>query len=424
MVLDLNNMEQVITHFTDDDLYTFTCMYYVLKNYPKAKARYKFFDRNNEVYPEGFDKLLQEQVNYMVNVVMTKEEFDFMAIKCYYLPRWFLVFLLGYRYDPSEVHISQDSEGHLDIEIEGYWYSAIKWEMMLLATISELSHRLNGDIDKINPLDETHRAEDKATYLLSNELSVSDFGTRRRLSYDLQDIVISALKYVDSLGYSGKFVGTSNVWFAMKYDLTPIGTMSHQIIEAEEVMSGVFEANYQVMKKWNDTYEGYLGTFLCDCFGENAYFDNVSRQSLMMFDGVRIDSGDEIDQLNKHVAKYKEFGIDPLSKQIIYSNGLNGEKAVKLHWASKGKMKDSDGIGTWLTCNFDKTERVEALDIKNKNIVIKLVGFKYSENKPWHDCVKLSCDPGKTLGNPDKCKYLLSQLNNNNYGNKEGRSDS
>jgi nicotinate phosphoribosyltransferase len=74
-------------------------------------------------------------------------------------------------------------------------------------------------------------------------------------------------------------------------------------------------------------------------------------------------------------------------------------------------MKDSDGIGTWLTCNFDKTERVEALDIKNKNIVIKLVGFKYSENKPWHDCVKLSCDPGKTLGNPEKCEYLLNQLN-------------
>lgn len=405
-------MRQIITHFTDDDMYTFSCMYYILKNYPYAEVKYKFFDRNKEIYPKGFAELLQEQVENMKNVICTDEELAFMQKKCYFLPEWFFVFLKGFRYNPSEVHIMQDEEGHLSIDIEGKWYTAIKWEMMLLATISELSHIINGDVVKIEIGNEYVRAKDKAEMFLKNGLLISDMGTRRRLSFDHQDNVIKAFDYVNRLGgFNGKFVGTSNVWFAMKYDLTPIGTLSHQIIEAEEVMSGVFEANYSVMKKWNDTFNGYLGTFLCDCFGEKAYFNNVNRQALMLFDGIRIDSGDEIDQLNKHMAKYREYGIDPSTKSIIFSNALDAEKAVAIHKVVNGQMKDSYGVGTYLTCNFDQTKHVEALPIRNKNIVIKLIGFRYSNKHDWHDCVKLSCDKGKTLGNKEKCEYLLKILN-------------
>ena len=401
---------QIITHFTDDDLYTFTVMYYILMNYPTAEVRYNFFDRNHEVYPAGFAAELQRQVNNMRDVVITDEEIAFMQRKCYYLPEYFFVFLRGFRYNPAEVHISQDAEGHLDIVIEGKWYSAVKWEMMLLATISELCHNANGDTDLFLPAKEYARARDKAGTLLSEGLLVADMGTRRRLSFSMQDVVIRAFVDANAEGHPGRFTGTSNVWFAMKYDITPIGTMSHQIIEAEEVMSGVFECNYQVMKKWNDTYNGYLGTFLCDCFGENAYFRNVNRQALMLFDGIRIDSGDEIDQMNKHIAKYREYAIDPTTKTIIFSNALTGEKAISIHRQVNGQMKDSYGIGTWLMCNFDATSHAEALPIKNKNIVVKLVGFRYSLKHDWCDCVKLSCDEGKTLGNSAKCAYLLSIL--------------
>lgn len=409
-------MKQIINHFTDQDLYTFSCMYYVLKNYPTAEVKYKFFDRNKEVYPKGFGEELQSQINNMVNIVCTDEELAFMMRKCYYLPQWFFTFLKGYRFNPNEVHIKQDEEGYLDIEIEGAWWSTIMWEMVLLATISEMSHILNGDIDKIKLGNEYYRALDKAEMFLANGLTVSDMGTRRRLSFDLQNEVVKAFTYASKTlapnqGWEGKFVGTSNVYFAMKYDLTPIGTMSHQIIEAEEVMSGVFEANYQVMTKWNNTFNGYLGTYLYDCFGENAYFNNVNRQSLMMFDGIRVDSGDEIDQLLKHIAKYTEYGIDPSTKSIIFSNALNAEKAIKIHKEVNGRMRDSYGVGTYLCCNFDKTKNVDALPIKHKNIVIKLIAFRYSSKHNWHDCVKLSCDKGKTLGNPEKCAYLLNILN-------------
>lgn len=400
---------QIITHFTDDDLYTFTCMYYILMNYPHSEARYTFFDRNHEKYPQGFGDKLREQVEGMVNVVCTNEELDFMKKKCYYFPEWFFTFLKGYRYNPSEVHITQDEEGYLHIEIEGKWYSTIKWEMMLLSTISEMSHKWNGET--VDLVMEYTRATDKAKKFLSNGLTVSDMGTRRRFSFDVQDQVVKAFKFVnEKFNYDGKFAGTSNVWFAMKHNLTPIGTMSHQILEAEEVMSGVFEANSQVMHKWAKTYNGYLGFFLCDCFGENAYFNNVNRESLMLFDGIRIDSGDEEEQLMKHMITYKNFGIDPSTKGIIFSNALDADKAVAIHKVVNGRMKDSYGVGTYLCCNFDATENCPSLPYKNKNIVIKMVGFRYSYKRPWSDAVKLSCDRGKSLGNPDKCKYLRQIL--------------
>jgi nicotinate phosphoribosyltransferase len=351
-------------------------------------------------------------VDGMANVICTNEEIAFMRSKCYFLPSWFFDFLRGYRYNPTEVHISQDSEGHLKIEIEGKWYSAIKWEMMLLSTISEVCHILRGE--KVDLVTEYQRSIDKAKAFLSNGLLVSDMGTRRRFSFEVQNQAIKAFKFVnETMGYDGKFVGTSNVWFAMQYGLTPIGTMSHQIIEAEEVMSGVMEANYQVQKKWTNTYKGYLGLFLCDCFGEKAYFNNANRESLMLFDGIRIDSGDEFDQLEKHMALYKKFAIDPATKSIIFSNALDASKAIEIHKFVNGRMKDSYGVGTYICCNFDATECCKALPIKHKNIVIKLTGFRVDNSRPWSDTVKLSCDKGKTLGNPDKCAYLLKVLDEN-----------
>ena len=67
-------MEAIIRHITDNDLYTFTCQYYILETYPRAEVEYTFYDRNRTVYPQGFAALLQEQVNHMADVVITDEE--------------------------------------------------------------------------------------------------------------------------------------------------------------------------------------------------------------------------------------------------------------------------------------------------------------------------------------------------------------
>ena len=142
-------MKPIINHFTDNDLYTFTCMYYILQKYPRAETEYQFFDRQRTCYPAGFDRLLSEQLHHLSEVTITDEECAFMTRSFPFLPYWFInVFLRGYRFNPSELTITQDAEGHLDIRVKGKWWSTIMWEMPILAIISELMHQLNGDTDK------------------------------------------------------------------------------------------------------------------------------------------------------------------------------------------------------------------------------------------------------------------------------------
>ncbi len=396
-------MKQLITHFTDNDLYTFTCQYYVLKTYPRAEVEYSFIDRNKTVYPEGFAALLQEQVDYMKNVVITDEEIAYMTERCVYLPLWYFTFLKGYRFNPAEVAISQDEEGHLSITVHGKWFSTIMWEMPLLSCISELMHILRGDLERYDAALEESRARLKSEQIFGGGLVLGDMGTRRRLSFDHQEMVVRVMKEVwDSQSWPGRFIGTSNVWLAMKYDCSPLGTMSHQLISFEENVSGVFECNYAVMKKFSDVFDGDNGIYLYDCFGDKVFFSNLSKRMAMMYKGLRVDSGNEEEQIEKIIAKYKELGIDPATKQVVFSNGLNIERALEIHNYCAGRVLDSYGVGTFLTCDVTGCSPM--------NIVVKLTKGRITEKREWHDCVKLSCDLTKTLGNPAKCEYLKGLL--------------
>ncbi|MCF0172515.1 MAG: nicotinate phosphoribosyltransferase [Bacteroidales bacterium] len=396
-------MRQIIEHFTDNDLYTFTCQYYVMENYPRAEVEYSFIDRNKSVYPEGFAALLQEQVDYMASVVITDEEIDYMKKKCVFLPIWYFTFLKGYRFNPSEVDIRQDEEGHLSITVKGKWFSTIMWEMPLLSCISELVHTLNGDIDRYDPELEQARAREKSERIFSAGLVLGDMGTRRRLSFAHQDMVVRTMTEVYAeRQWPGKFTGTSNVWLAKKYNISCLGTMSHQIISFEENVSGVFECNFNVMKKFSDVYDGDNGIYLYDCFGDKVFFGNLSKRMAMMYKGLRVDSGREEEQLDMIVDKYRQLGIDPASKQVVFSNGLNIERAVEIHKYCAGKVQDSYGVGTFLTCDVTGCSPL--------NIVVKLTKCRITELREWHDCVKLSCDKGKTLGNPEKCRFIQSQI--------------
>lgn len=403
-------MKPLISHFTDNDLYTFTCQYYVLKTYPRAEVEYTFMDRNHQIYPKGFDALLCEQVEYMRNVVITKDEIAYLTEHCVYLPLWYFTFLRGYRFNPDEVSISQDEEGHLAISIKGKWFSTIMWEMPLLSCISELMHILRGDLERYDVALEEERARQKSIEIFDGGLTLGDMGTRRRISFAHQEMVIRTMKevylhpeiYSSRSQWSGIFTGTSNVYLAMKYNLNPLGTMSHQLISFEENVSGVFECNFNVMRKFSDVYDGDNGIFLYDCFGDKVFFSNLSKRMAMMYKGLRVDSGKEEEQVDKIVEKYKSLGIDPMTKQVVFSNGLNIERALEIHEYCRGKVQDSYGVGTFLTC--------DVTDCAPMNIVIKLTKCRITELREWHDCVKLSCDLTKTLGNPDKCRYLVSVL--------------
>lgn len=396
-------MKQIITHFTDNDLYTFSCQYYIMQQYPRAEVEYTFFDRNNTCYPKGFADLLQEQINYMTNVHITEEEVEFMTNQLVWLPLWYFSFLRGYRFNPAEVEISQDEESHLSILIRGKWFSTIMWEMPILSCISELTHILNGDVDRYDLEREKAKALEKSNRIFSEGLVFGDMGTRRRFSYDHQKMVLEVMRDTYHLHkWPGVFTGTSNVWFAYELGLKPLGTLSHQIISFEEIVSGVFECNYNVMKKFSDVYDGNNGIYLYDCFGDDVFFKNLSKRMAMMYSGLRIDSGVEEEQIEKIIEKYHQLGIDPASKQVVFSNGLNVERCIEIHNYCAGRVKDSYGVGTHITCDIDGA--------KPSNIVVKLTKGRITELREWHNCIKLSCDKGKTLGNKEKCAYILSQI--------------
>ena len=396
-------MKPIITHFTDNDLYTFTCQYYILEKYPRAEVEYTFFDRNAQVYPEGFAELLREQIDHMQEVAITEEEIDFMVRRCPFLPLWYFTFLRGYRFNPREVRISQDAEGHLQVSVRGKWFSAIMWEMPILSCVSELMHIHRGDIDRYDAALEEERARRKSEQIFGGGLTLGDMGTRRRLSFAHQDMVVRVMKEVyDSREWPGRFTGTSNVWLAMKHDCSALGTMSHQLISFEENVSGVFECNFNVMKKFSNVYDGDNGIFLYDCFSDKVFFSNLSKRMAMMYKGLRVDSGDEEEQTEKIIEKYQSLGIDPATKQVCYSNGLNIERALEIHRYVAGRVQDSYGVGTFLTCDVTGCEPM--------NIVLKLTRSRITESREWHDCVKLSCNLSKTLGNPRKCAYLIELL--------------
>ena len=398
-------MEPLITHFTDNDLYTFTCQYYILETYPRAEVEYTFFDRNNEVYPEGFADLLREQVEHMRNVTITDEEIDFMKRRCSYIPHWFYNYLKGYRFKQKWVKAWQDEEGHLHVEFEGSWADTILLEVKVLAIISELYYDLTGQLDSLDYEAYYQKTYDKACRLLEAGCVYSDFGTRRRASFKAEDTVVRAMKdCYNSRPWAGRFVGTSNVYLAMKYDLLPVGTMAHEFVCAIGGMYGPQMANHIAMNSWRNTFRGALGTYLYDSFGWDIFSLNFSEDFANLFKGLRIDSGDNKEQLNRIVAKYKSLGIDPRSKQIIFSNALDTDRAIEIQQYAGEVCQPSFGIGTHFTNDFE--------GVKPMNIVIKLVAAKITESWSFYnDTCKLSEDEGKHTGKPEVIRRFMEALN-------------
>lgn len=397
-------MRQIITHFTDDDLYKFTMCCAVIDNFPRTRVRYRFTDRSSTVYPPGFDGLVMEQMKMLETVTITDEEIDFMRRRCDYIPAWFLSYLKGFRYDSRLVNARQDPEGHLDIEIEGLWSDTILLEVKILAIVSELYYMTAG-LDASMDYDAFRsRTMEKGRRMIGAGCRFSDFGTRRRASFRAQEVAVEALKECGSCAPGpGAFVGTSNVYLAMRYDLTPIGTMAHELVCAIAGMYGPLMANHLAMGVWANTYRGALGTYLYDTYGWQIFSLNFSEDYANMFKGLRVDSGDNRRQLDLIVEKYRSLGIDPTTKQVVFSNGLNTDEAIELQHYAAGKCIPSFGIGTHLTNDFP--------GIRPMNIVIKLLDVKITESWPFYSpTCKLSEDHGKYTGDPatvDRFRAIL-----------------
>lgn len=133
--------ETSLISMLDNDFYKFTMQHAVIKLFPKAKARYEFINRGEHSFPPGFADALRNSINKLANLQLTREEKRYLKETCSYLDPTYLDFLQGYRYDPEEVTVSQNGE-HLHVNIEGYWYRTILWEVPIMALISELFYKL------------------------------------------------------------------------------------------------------------------------------------------------------------------------------------------------------------------------------------------------------------------------------------------
>lgn len=397
-------MRQIITHFTDDDLYKFTMCCAVIDNYPRAQVKYTFVDRDNTVYPPGFGLELERQIALLENVTVTEEEIAFMKRRCPYIPVWFYTFLKGFRYDRRQVKVAQSSDGHLSVEFEGPWSSTILLEVKVLAIISELYYEMTGLIRQLDYDAYFSKAREKAYRLINAGCYFSDFGTRRRASFQAQDTAVRAMaEYSASAGGPGRFTGTSNVYLAMKYDLTPIGTMAHELICALAGIYGPQMANHIAMRTWTSTFRGALGTFLYDTYGWDIFSLNFSEDFANMFKGLRVDSGDNLYDLDLIEAKYRSLNIDPSTKQVVFSNALDVDRAIEIQRHAAGRCIPSFGIGTHFTNDFP--------GVRPRNIVIKLTDVKITESWPFYSpTCKLSEDEGKYSGDPETVGRFLELL--------------
>lgn len=382
----------IITHFTDNDLYKYSVMLAIQKLYPWAYVRYEFINRGGTVFPKGFAEELRKEVIAMASLKMTKAEKEFIIRRCYFFDPAFIDSLEGYQYDPSEVHIKQDN-GELKIRIEGYWYRTVLWEVPLMAIISELYFKMSG----IEPQNMKEKAVEKAFQLRQMEADFSDFGTRRRFSFDVQDKVVSYLKM-----YSSKFFkGTSNMYMAMKYDTTPIGTMPHEWFMFHGAVYGYRAATVKALEAWVDTYQGSLGITLTDTYTTDVFYEQFGLKHSKLFDGVRWDSGDPLLFTDKTVEFYKSKRIDPLSKTIVYSDSLNLERVQEIKTYVNGRIHDTYGIGTFFSND---------VGAKPLNMVIKLSEVKYDQRQKFQYAVKLSDVQGKHTGNTKEIELTKRTL--------------
>ena len=368
-------------------------MYAIQRLYPWSYVKYEFINRGVNCFPPGFAEQMQQEVIQMARLKMTKEEKRFIEKKCYFFDPVFIDFLEGYQYDPSEVTITQDEAGALSVVIEGYWYRTVLWEVPLMAIISELYFKMT----KAVPHGVEERAIQKAKSLYEVKADYSEFGTRRRFSFDVQDRVVKCLKQ-----HSKEcFKGTSNMYLAMKHDSTPIGTMPHEWFMYHGALYGYRAANTKALEAWVEVFGGSLGITLTDTYTTDSFFESFSLKQAKLFDGLRWDSGDPFQFIDKAIQFYHDHRIEPASKTLVFSDSLNLEMVQRIKAYVGNQVHDTYGIGTFLSND---------VGVKPLNMVIKLTNVKSSPKAAYHSAIKLSDVMGKNTGDEKEiaiCKLTL-----------------
>lgn len=371
----------IITSLLDNDLYKFTMQQAVLHQFPHAKVKYRYMSRNTAPpFIESLQDSFKKELNALCQLRFTDDELDFLGTLPF-LTKDYIDFLYIFNLQERYIKITHnDPRADLCLEITGPWLHTILFEVPLLAILTELyTHRA---LSSLYSHDFLFAQQNK---LIDDLKSVSfpfaDFGTRRRMSYCWHDIAINTMTK-----HTPHIIGTSNVHFAQRYNIKPIGTMAHEWIQAGQQLGvKVAESQKFMFQKWADEYRGRLGIALTDTIGIDAFINDFDLYFQKLYDGVRHDSGDPIVWGDKIIKMYKDNNIDPHTKTLVFSDGLTFNKAAEINAFFAGEIKTSFGIGTFLTHRADT--------VKPYNHVIKLV---QCNGKPVakisDEPLKASCD--------------------------------
>lgn len=372
-------LSPIVISLLDTDLYKFTMNQVMFHKHTNLNGTYIFKCRNKDIiFTNEMADEINAQIDHLCTLTFTDEELDYLGSLRFIKPDY-IEFLRLWRPLRRYVKCYRELDGTLNLRVDGPIFSAMQFEIYLLEIVNEVYFRMQYDY-----LDLVDTARDKFLFKLRGfrdelyDFNFAEFGTRRRLSREWQDYIMKDL--LDT----GHCVGTSNVYLAMKYKTTPIGTYAHEYIQMYQGVPGVQLAytNKVALEEWFDEYQGDLGTALTDTLGTELFLMDFNKLQANCYTGVRHDSGDPIHWGDTIIAHYESLGIDPKTKTLLFSDSLDFDRAQEIYDYFKGRIKVSFGIGTFIT----NDTHVDPL-----NIVVKL---QYVDG---HPVAKLSDVPGKAM---------------------------
>ena len=382
----------IIRSLLDTDLYKFTMMQVVLHHFPGAQVEYRFQCRTPGIDLRPYVDEIDAEIRSLCGLRFADTELDYLrALR--FIKSDFVDFLGIFQMNPKyiEVRPAASDDGQIDIRVRGPWLHTILFEIPVLAIVNEIYFRhtqSQPDYDE-----GTRRLSEKIGLIRADpalaELRIADYGTRRRFSSAWHEQVILALK--DHLG--ANFAGTSNVLFAMRHDVLPLGTMAHEYLQACQAL-GPRLRDSQVFgfETWAKEYRGDLGIALSDTYGFDAFLRDFDMYFCKLFDGARHDSGDPIEWGERLIRHYEANRVDPSNKVFNFSDALTFPRAIELFLRFHGRARPAFGIGTNLTND---------LGYKPMQIVMKMVRCN------GQPVAKLSDAPEKTMcEDPAYLSYL------------------
>ncbi len=380
----------IITSLLDTDLYKFTMMQAVLHQFPGAQVSYKFKCRTPGVQLAPYVDDIRNEIKSLCQLKFSEQELAWMrALR--FIKSDFVDFLGLFRLNEKYITVSALPDGSIDIQIKGPWLHTILFEIPVLAIVNEVYFRRTQPVPDY--VEGRKRLETKITQLQAadlGDLKIADYGTRRRFSKSWHEEVLRVLTARLGSGMAGRFAGTSNALFAKTLGLTPLGTMAHEYLQACQAL-GPRLRDSQVFgfETWAREYRGDLGIALSDVYGIEPFLRDFDMYFCKLFDGARHDSGDPFSWGERMIEHYKHNRVDPLTKTLIFSDGLTVPRTIELFQRFRGRCQLAFGIGTNLTND---------LGYEPLQIVIKMVECN------GQPVAKLSDTPSKNMC--DDANYL------------------